>query len=204
MTPLRRRAAARGGTGTALVAVFVAAAGLATIGCSSAPPAIHGTVDERSQAMALAWAVLSDERKVDGILIVKSADPAIAALLKEIATASGEAADRIETIAAAQGIPLDETGLPAAEMRVRGAIAASTTRELLFSSGPIFERRLLLTQIEALGYASALLAEIALELEAAGFDSDAEAVAADGTRLLALRKRVVDLIAVARRDGDAA
>ncbi len=168
------------------------------VGCANSPPPIRGTVDERSQAMSLAWDLLADERKVDGLLVIKSADSSIAELLKEIATACGEAADRLEAIAEAQEVPLDDSGLPPAEVRVRAEIASATTRELLFTSGATFERRILLTQVEALGYGAALLAEVSGQLEAAGLASEAEAVAADGNRLASLRKRVVDLLAVTR------
>ena len=64
------------------------------------------------------------------------------------------------------------------------------------SSGATFERRVLLTQVEALGYGMALLAEVSAQLRAAGLDSDADAIASDATTLASLRKRVVDLLAV--------
>ncbi len=187
---VERDRAARAGALAAMV--------FTVVGCANSPPPIRGTVDERSQAMSLAWDLLADERKVDGLLVIKSADSSIAELLKEIATACGEAADRLEAIAEAQEVPLDDSGLPPAEVRVRAEIAAATTRELLFTSGATFERRILLTQVEALGYGAALLAEVSGQLEAAGLASEAEAVAADGNRLASLRKRVVDLLAVTR------
>jgi hypothetical protein len=178
-----------------MLVVVVSAASLAS--CAARPPAISGEIDERSEAMALAWRLLSDNKGVDGLLIIKKPDPAIAALLKEIAIACGDAARRIAAIAAREGIPLRETGLPRAEQRVRAEITAATTRELLMSTGPNFERRVLLTQVESLGYGQALLAEAADQLQAAGFPADAEAIAADGATLASLRKRVVDLLTVA-------
>lgn len=182
----------------ALLLVGSAIAPLAS--CTASPPAISGEADERSEAMALAWKVLADNKGLDGILLVKKPAPAIAALLREIASACGESADRLASIAARERIPLERTGLPRAEQRVRSQIAGATTRELLMSSGATFERRVLLTQVEALGYAAALLAEVAAQLEAAGLDEDARAIAADRATLASLRKRVVDRLAVVDDD----
>ncbi len=181
----------------ALAMVLLATASISSLAsCAARPPAISGEVDERSEAMALAWRLLSDNKGIDGLLLIKSPDPAIASLLKEIASACAASASRIARIAAREGIPLAATGLPPAEQRVRAEIAGSTTRELLMSSGPNFERRVLLTQVEALGYGKAMLAEVAAQLEAAGLSEDADAIAADGAALASLRKRVVDLLAV--------
>jgi len=180
-----------------LLAAAAAGSTSSLLGCGTRPPAIRGTIDERSQAMSLAWRVLSDNAGVDGILAIKSPSEATAGLLREIATTCGEAASRLETIAKASSIPLDATGLPAPEVRVRSAIKGATTRELLFSSGDAFERRVLLTQVEALGYADALLDEVSAQLKAADLSKDAEEVAAYGDRLASLRVKVIDRLAVA-------
>ncbi|MGA1516730.1 MAG: hypothetical protein ACO396_03045 [Phycisphaerales bacterium] len=177
--------------------LFAGAAAGPIVSCAATPPAISGEIDERSEAMALAWKLLADNKGVDGLLIIKKPDPAIAALLKDVAAACGSAANLIAEIAAREGIPLKETGLPPAELRVRSEITAATTRELLMSSGPNFERRVLLTQVEALGYGKVLLAEVAAQLETAGLAEDAEAIAAYGATLASLRKRTVDLLEVA-------
>lgn len=192
----------RRGFGARLLPALLLAGAAAgpVVSCAATPPAISGEIDERSEAMALAWRLLSDNKGVDGLLLVKSPDPAIASLLKEIAAACGRAAKLIAEIAAREGMPLRETGLPRAEQRVRSAIAGSTTRELLMSSGSNFERRVLLAQVEALGYGGALLAEVAAQLEAAGLHGDAEAIAADGATLASLRRQVVDRLAVAVGD----
>lgn len=189
----RRRGAGR----TMAMVLFAGMATQALAACAAQPPAISGEIDERSEAMALAWKLLADNKGVDGLLIIKKPDPAIAALLKEVAAACGSAANLIAEIAAREGIPLKETGLPPAELRVRSEITAATTRELLMSSGPNFERRVLLTQVEALGYGKVLLAEVAAQLETAGLAEDAEAIAAYGATLASLRKRTVDLLEVA-------
>ncbi len=184
--------------GASLLPVLLLA-GAATVplaSCTASPPAISGEVGERSEAMALAWKLLADNKSVDGILLLKKPDPAIASLLREISRVCGETADRIAAIAARERIPLDETGLPRAEQRVRAEIRATRTRELLMSSGATFERRVLLTQVEALGYGMALLAEVSAQLRTAGLEADAQTIAADGTTLASLRKRVVDLLAV--------
>jgi hypothetical protein len=51
--------------------------------------------------------------------------------------------------------------LPAMEEKTRAAIESTTTKDLLFSSGRAFELRLLLTQVQALGYAGHLAAQLA-------------------------------------------
>lgn len=183
--------------GWAVVLVACAAGPTTLLGCGARPPAIRGTVDERSQAMSLAWQLLSDNSGVDGILAIKSPSDATAGLLREIARTCGEAASRLESIAKAHSIPLDATGLPAPEVRVRSSIKGATTRELLFSSGDAFERRVLLTQVEALGYAEALLDEVAAQLKAADLAKDAEQVASEGDALGSLRVKVIHRLAVA-------
>lgn len=181
--------------------MLVAGVGFASLAsCAASPPAISGEFGERSEAMAIAWNLLADNKSVDGILLVKKPDPAIASLLREISRVCGETADRIAAIAAREQIPLDETGLPVAEERVRAEIRGARTRELLMSSGATFERWVLLTQVEALGYGMTLLAEVAAQLRRTGLEADADALAGDATTLASLRERVVDLLTVAKGD----
>ena len=161
------------------------------VGCAARPPSISGAVTERSEALTLAWNVLAENKDVAGILAIKSVTPATGTLIREIAEACRRAAGTIERIAKAEGLPLDEDGLPVAETRVRAAIRARVTRELLFASGPTFERSLLLTQVEALGYASNLLEEVASQLRAAERPGPAIDVETEATRFAALRGRVI-------------
>jgi len=173
------------------------AGGMALGGCTAGPPAISDDVDERSEAMALAWNLLSQNREVAGILSIKGTTPGTKALIEEIAAASDAAADTLERVARAEGMPLEDDGLPAAEVRVRAAIRARVSRELLFSSGRAFERTLLLTQVEALGYASDLLEEVAARLRATDLPEDAEEIRHEAAAFAALRVRVVDRLRIA-------
>ena len=48
------------------------------------------------------------------------------------------------------------TNLPQIEQKTRAAIESTVTKQLLFSNGKTFERRLLLTQVESMNYAAHL------------------------------------------------
>jgi hypothetical protein len=167
------------------------AGGVASGGCAARPPSISGAVTERSEALALAWNVLAENKDVAGILAIKSVTPETGTLIREIAEACRRTAGTIERIAKAEGLPLGEDGLPVAETRVRASIRARMTRELLLASGPTFERSLLLTQVEALGYASNLLEEVAAQLRAAERPGPAIDIEAEATRFAELRGRVI-------------
>lgn len=160
-------------------------------GCAGAPPAISGRVDERSEGMALAWNVLDENQDVAGILAIKSVSPTTETLVREIAKACETARATIERIAESTGTPLDDDGLPVAERRVRASIRARMTRELLMGSGPAFERSLLLAQVEALGYASNLLAEVAAQLRSVDLDEAAVELDAEAKRFASLRVAVI-------------
>jgi hypothetical protein len=100
---------------------------------------------------------MSDESQVGGIFVLKSADPAVANLVKQIGTDCLGYKNQLEDFAKAdKGIEFDVADLPPVEKESRGLIAASQTHDLLFSSGKDFQLRLLLTQIQAMDYASHL------------------------------------------------
>lgn len=161
------------------------------IGCTTGPPPISGAVNERSEAMALAWELLNENKDVGGILAIKSVTPATRALIEEIASSCRRSAKAIEEVARSQDLSLEDDGLPTAERRVRAAIRAARTRELLLTFGSEFERSLVLAQIEAMGYASALLQEVADQLGAAASEEVVRRFEADATHFGALRGRAI-------------
>lgn len=102
---------------------------------------------------ALLYATLNDESGVDRILIIKSATPEVAQLLKEIALFSSVTKKRLEGFAGEDpAIVLDSQGLPRMEINTRDAISDATSKQIVASSGRDFEFRILLTQHDALNY----------------------------------------------------
>lgn len=197
---MRRRSAAAGRRPASsrpmrtLLVMAAAATALQTpaflVACT-APPRISGAVGERSEAMALAWGLLKENQDVAGILAIKSVSDDTETLVREIAAAGRQAAVTLEGVARREGLPLDDDGLPAAERRVRASIRARMTRELLLGSGAAFERSLLLSQIEALGYASNLLEEVAAQLRTVDLDDAAVDLDGEAKRFSALRVRAI-------------
>jgi len=122
----------------------------------------------RRQGYALLYALVTDESKVDGILILKDASPGTKEAIKSIAARTKRAKEDLEALADADStLKLDAADLPAVEEETRNTISSQTAKLLLTSSGDAFELNLLLTQYEALKYLSALAQALA-EREPAG------------------------------------
>jgi len=131
------------------------------IAACAAPPRPPATGAVASEGHALAWRLFSENREVAGVFVIKGAPAETEALVREIAATSAAIAEELERQARQAGWSLDRTGLPLAEEAARARIRAETSRALLAAFGASFERRLLLTQVEALGYGAALLAVVA-------------------------------------------
>jgi len=151
-----------------LLFYLVLAVGTATCGCRSAstkPTLPHPqiVVVTRNNSYSLLYQLLNEEKDVGKLLIIKRDSRELNRLVKEISTASGKAADQLKQFSEQDGsLALDVIDLPPGEEATRNAIASTKKRELLGSSGDVFERALLLTQIQALNYA-AHLASVAAE-----------------------------------------
>jgi len=105
----------------------------------------------------LLYSTISDESKVDQILILKNPEGSVAELLTAIGEFSRAAKAQLEHFAKRDpSIVLDDAGLPEVEVRTRASISADTSRQIVFSGGKNFEFRILLTQHEALNYISHL------------------------------------------------
>ena len=77
--------------------------------------------------------------------------------MKQIASTSGTGAKLLEEFAKDDpSINLNDIRLPPGELATRAAIASAKEKELLGQTGATFEMTLLLTQTEALSYASHL------------------------------------------------
>jgi hypothetical protein len=141
-----------------LVLLFAALAGG---GCKKIEPAPDtrpfAAVSVRNNAFSLLHQLLNEQKDVSKILIIKRESRELNLLIKEIAAASGRGAKQLEDFARQDAsLALNAIGLPAGELATRDAIANTRKKELLGRSGIEFERSLLLTEIEALSYATHL------------------------------------------------
>jgi hypothetical protein len=109
--------------------------------------------------------LLDDEKDVSLLRFIKPEHADVKNLVKRIANTSGTAATLLEEFARDDpSLRLDDIRLPPGELATRDAIAATKQKELLGQTGDTFELTLLLTQTEALTYASHL-AKVAGENE---------------------------------------
>jgi hypothetical protein len=129
---------------------------------------IESTTPERqlrNNCCSLLYELLQDEKNVSKLLIIKGERPEVNRLIKEISSAAGAGAKKLEELAKlGHGVSLRASGLPPGERATRDAISKTRTRELLVASGDDFELKLLLTQVEALSY-GAHLAKVAAKNE---------------------------------------
>jgi hypothetical protein len=149
-----------------LLAVMLSVACLLT-GCQS-PKAMSPPVNStstRNNCYSLLHQLLNDEKDVSMLRFIKPEHADVKNLVKRIATTSGTGATLLEKFARDDpSIRLDDIRLPPGELATRDAIASTRQKELLGQTGDSFELTLLLTQTEALSYASHL-AKVAGENE---------------------------------------
>jgi hypothetical protein len=109
--------------------------------------------------------LLNDQKNVSLLRFIKREQEDVKTLVKKIATNSATGAKLLEEFARHDpSITLDDIRLPPGEDATREAIASTRKKELLSQTGGEFELTLLLTQAEALSYASHL-AKVASENE---------------------------------------
>lgn len=137
-----------------LAAILLAASlGCAGMGAKSPPatPAASG------HGYALLHQILGQERNVSKLLVVKEERKKLETVIDAISKTCGTAYDQLEDLAKkSPRLDLENTGLPAEEVRTREAIAATRRDQLLKATGRDFELQLLWAQNEALTYASHL------------------------------------------------
>jgi hypothetical protein len=151
--------------------LVVAAVVLSHLLAGCAAPAMDRPVDAETpggeatleHGYALVLGLLEDEAKVDGILAIKSPRAGIADLLRRIAEeATSDRAIIRSRLGDRPTIDPASTGLPLVEVDTRRRIEGEETPALLFSRGPAFETRMLLTQQKAAQYAAALCSSLAV------------------------------------------
>jgi hypothetical protein len=121
------------------------------------PAAANAPPRPDNAGYSLLYGLLSKQQEVDKALWLHKVDPAVAAVIKEIAQASGQARAQLEAFARADpGLQLKTQPLPKIELATRAAIQSTETGVLLTSTGDAFRLRLLLTQTSAMEYASHL------------------------------------------------
>ena len=142
-----------------LTLMFLAACVLT--GCQSPkarPPVESGAAPTtRNNCYSLLHQLLNDEKNVSLLRFIKREQDGVKNLVKKIAANSAAGAKLLEAFAKHDpSIHLDDIRLPSGEAATREAIAATRKKELLSQVGDEFELSLLLTQAEALSYASHL------------------------------------------------
>jgi hypothetical protein len=143
-----------------LLAALIAVACVLT-GCPSpkakAPSGSNAAPSTRNNCYSLLHQLLNDQKNVSLLRFIKREQDEVKSLVKQIATKSAAGAKLLEEFAKHDpSISLDNIGLPPGEAATREAIASTKKKELLGQTGDEFELTLLLTQTEALSYASHL------------------------------------------------
>jgi len=111
----------------------------------------------RNNCYSLLYQLLEQQKDVSILRFIKPEQSDVKKLVIRIATASGTGAKYLEDFAKDDPtINLNDIRLPPGEVATRDAIAATEKHELLGQTGDAFALALLLTQTEALHYASHL------------------------------------------------
>jgi len=168
------------------------------VGCATSPQPESSEPVSRDQAFAtrnqgysLLYGLMSDEKDVSKLLLIKREKSDVGELIREIARTSGEAAKQLENYEKADPhLHLKMTGLPKAEEQTRALISKTTAKELLSKGGEKFEVRILLTQNEALRYGS----HLALVIQTMETEPERKKFLGETSqKLAALHQRVIDL-----------
>ena len=111
----------------------------------------------RNNCYSLLHQLLDEQKDVSMLRFIRPEHTDLKKLMKRIATTSGTGAKLLEEFAKDDSsINLNDIRLPPGELATRDAIASTREKELLGQTGATFETTLLLTQTEALSYASHL------------------------------------------------
>jgi hypothetical protein len=152
----------------ALLALLLSVVGVLT-GCQSPTVHVHvpsgsgGAQLTRNNCYSLLHQLLDEQKDVSMLRFIKEEHSDIKTLTKKIAATSKAGSKLLEQFASRDpSITLDDIRLPLGEAATRDAIAATKKHELLSQTGAEFELTLLLSQSEALTYASNL-AKVAAE-----------------------------------------
>jgi hypothetical protein len=140
---------------------------------------------------ALLFNLLSDEKDVSKLLLIKHENHALRELIKEISNVTGDAQKSLEKFAKTARLNLKDTQLPGIEMAVRESISKEKAKQLLGSKGQDFQFHLLLAQNEALTYGRHLALAIDKGESEATQKQFLESLAA---RLNELQNRIIQML----------
>lgn len=150
---------------------------------------------ERNEGYSLLYDLAAKQGDLGKILLVKNAGASVTKLVNDISHSAANLQRQLGSFAREdKRLRLRDPNLPNLETKARAAIASTTTKELLLSSGRDFEVGLLLTQVYALRY-GAHLAKQLLDLEEA--KERKEFLEQTAKEWEALRARVIQEIAPA-------
>jgi hypothetical protein len=120
-------------------------------------PGSSAAQSTRNNCYSLLHQLLREQKDVSILRFIKPEPGDLNKLMRQIATTSGTGATLLEEIAREDpSVDLNDIRLPPGELATRDAIASTKEKELLGQNGATFETTLLLTQTEALSYASHL------------------------------------------------
>lgn len=121
------------------------------------PASDDNNIELRNNAASLLVDLLDQEKDLSKILIIKHPSAECERLIKAISKTAGEGTDQLGTLAKAdKTLNLHALQLPPGETATRAAVSKTEEHELILTFGTTFELNLLLTQTEALNYASHL------------------------------------------------
>jgi hypothetical protein len=174
--------------------LFVVTQGCATKPASSTPPpaAEDSRLAIRNQGYSLLYQLMSDEKDVSKLLIIKKENSDVGDLVKKIAQTCGAAAKQMEAFSKSDPhLHNRMDGLPQAEKETRDLIGKTRAKELITKTGDKFELRLLLTQSEALTYG----AHLALVVQSHETDPARQKFLGDlSSQLQELHQALIDLM----------
>jgi hypothetical protein len=130
---------------------------------SASPPSNAKPLSEdsrlgiRNQGYSLLYQLLSDEKNLSKVLLIKKEERDVGELVRKISNVSGDAVKQMDAFAKTDGhLHYHMEGLPSAEKETRDLIGKTREKEVLTKGGEKFDLRILLTQSEALTYGAHL------------------------------------------------
>jgi hypothetical protein len=133
----------------------------ALAGCAATTPAPATAGSrawrERNEGYSILYKLLSVDSDVENLFILKSANPELTKTVRAISALCRESKAKLEEFARADpSLDFDMGDLPAVEIERRNLMTDADRKELLTLSGREFEVRLIVTQQQAMEYASQL------------------------------------------------
>ena len=121
------------------------------------PHTTNSVIVARNNSASLLYQIVSDEKHLSKLLIIKRDRRELHDLVKKISDTAAQTAKVLEKRAKTDTqFDITQVQLPPGEIAARQLQSSALTRQLLNTKGEEFEFRLLLTQAQALAYAQSL------------------------------------------------